>query len=123
MIWNFTDKAKLTMKNFKDEELKIYLSKISDEKLYSYNVYQIEGEGKSLFHKIEGDENTIMGLPIKNIKEYLKKLRSLKMKKHLIIGDPIEHSLSPKIHNYWFKKNDIQAIYEKKKLVLKKLKI
>tara|TARA_B100002019_G_scaffold287673_1_gene300018 strand:- start:2061 stop:2648 length:588 start_codon:yes stop_codon:yes gene_type:complete len=74
MIWNFTDKAKLTMKNFKDEELKIYLSKISDEKLYSYNVYQIEGEGKSLFHKIEGDENTIMGLPIKNIKEYLKSL-------------------------------------------------
>ena len=74
MIWNFTDKAKLTMKNFKDEELKVYLSKISDEKLYSYNVYQIEGEGKSLFHKIEGDENTIMGLPIKNIKEYLKSL-------------------------------------------------
>ena len=74
MIWNFTDKAKLTMKNFKDEELKIYLSKISDEKLYSYNVYQIEGEGKSLFHNIEGDENTIMGLPIKNIKEYLKSL-------------------------------------------------
>jgi len=74
MIWNFTDKAKLTMKNFKDEELKIYLSKISDEKLYAYNVYQIEGEGRSLFHKIEGDENTIMGLPIKNIKEYLKSL-------------------------------------------------
>ncbi len=71
MIWNYTDKAKLTMKDFKDEELKIYLSKISDEKLYAYNVYQIEGEGKSLFNKIEGDENTIMGLPIKKIKEYL----------------------------------------------------
>ena len=71
MIWNFTDKAKLTMKNFKDDELKIYLSKISDEKLYAYNVYQIEGEGRSLFQKIEGDENTIMGLPIKKIKAYL----------------------------------------------------
>ncbi len=72
MIWNFTDKAKLTMKNFKDEELIAYLAKISDEKLYAYNVYQIEGEGRSLFHKIEGDENTIMGLPIKEIKEYLR---------------------------------------------------
>ena len=71
MIWNFTDKAKLTMKNFEDDELKIYLSKISDEKLYAYNVYQIEGEGKSLFLKIEGDKDTIMGLPIKKIKEYL----------------------------------------------------
>ena len=60
------------MKNFTDEELKKYLSKISDENLYAYNVYQIEGEGRSLFHKIEGDENTIMGLPIKKIKEYLK---------------------------------------------------
>ena len=78
MIWNFTDKAKLTMKNFKDEDLKIYLSKISDENLYAYNVYQIEGEGRSLFHKIEGDENTIMGLPIKEIKKYLSKLNSLK---------------------------------------------
>ena len=74
MIWNFTDKAKLTMKNFKDEELKIYLAKISDENLYAYNVYQIEGEGRFLFNKIEGDENTIMGLPIKKIKEYLNNL-------------------------------------------------
>ncbi len=74
MIWNFTDKAKLTMKNFKDEELKNYLSKISDENLFAYNVYQIEGEGRSLFYKIEGDENTIMGLPIKKIKEYLQTL-------------------------------------------------
>ena len=71
MIWNYTDKASLTMKNFKDEDLKNYLSKISDEVLYAYNVYQIEGEGRNLFLKIEGDEDTIMGLPIKKIKEYL----------------------------------------------------
>ena len=71
MIWNHTDKAGLTMKQMTDEELKSYLSKIKDEALYAYNVYQIEGEGRSLFSKIEGDENTIMGLPIKHIKEYL----------------------------------------------------
>ena len=71
MIWNYTDKASLTMKQMSDEELKIYLAKITDEALYAYNVYQIEGEGKALFSKIEGDENTIMGLPIKKIKEYL----------------------------------------------------
>ena len=71
MIWNHTDKASLTMKQMKDEELKSYLAKIKDEALYAYNVYQIEGEGRSLFSKIEGDENTIMGLPIKQIKEYL----------------------------------------------------
>ena len=71
MIWNYTDKASLTMKHMSEEELKIYLAKISDEKLYAYNVYQIEGEGRSLFSKIEGDENTIMGLPVKRIKEYL----------------------------------------------------
>ena len=75
MIWNYTDKAKLTMKNFTDEELKTYLSKISDEALYAYNVYQIEGEGRNLFVNIEGDEDTIMGLPIKKIKEYLNSLR------------------------------------------------
>ena len=73
MIWNYTDKAKLTMKNFTEEELKQYLSKISDEDLYAYNVYQIESEGRYLFTSIEGDEDTIMGLPIKKIKEYLKK--------------------------------------------------
>ena len=72
MIWNFTDKAILTMKNFSDEDLKDYLSKLSDKNLYSYNVYQIEGIGKTLFSKIDGDENTIMGLPVKKIKEYLK---------------------------------------------------
>ena len=72
MIWNHTDKAKLTMKNFTEMELKQYLSKISDEALYAYNVYQIESEGRYLFTNIEGDEDTIMGLPIKKIKEYLK---------------------------------------------------
>ena len=71
MIWNYTDKATLIMKNFSDPELAEYLSKISDENLYAYNVYQIEGEGRNLFSSIEGDENTIMGLPIKKIKEYL----------------------------------------------------
>ena len=74
MIWNYTDKASLSMKEMLDEELKIYLSKIKDESLYAYNVYQIEGEGKNLFSKIEGDKDTIMGLPIKKIKEYLEKL-------------------------------------------------
>ena len=72
MIWNYTDKAKLKMKDLSDDELKNYLSKIPDEVLYAYNVYQIEGEGKKLFANIEGDENTIMGLPIKKIKEYIK---------------------------------------------------
>ena len=72
MIWNYTDKAVLTMKNFSEDDLKKYLSKISDEALYSYNVYQIEGEGRNLFSNIIGDENSIMGLPIIKIKEYLK---------------------------------------------------
>ena len=71
MIWNYTDKAYLTMKNFSEDELIQYLSKISDENLYAYNVYQIEGEGRTLFSRIDGDEDTIMGLPIKKIKEYL----------------------------------------------------
>ena len=71
MIWNYTDKATLTMKNFSDEELRDYLSKVSDEALYAYNVYQIEGKGRDLFSEINGDEDTIMGLPIKQIKEYL----------------------------------------------------
>ena len=75
MLWNYTDKASLTMKNLTDKQLKEYLSKISDEALYAYNVYQIEGEGRSLFSKIEGDENTIMGLPVNKIKEYLRSLR------------------------------------------------
>ena len=72
MIWNYTDKAFLKMKKFSNDELQIYLNKISDEALYSYNVYQIEGEGRSLFSKIDGDEDTVMGLPIKKILEYLK---------------------------------------------------
>ncbi len=71
MIWNYTDKAVLTMKKMSDEELKKYLEKISDESLFAYNVYQIEGEGRALFSNIEGDEDTIMGLPVKKIKEYL----------------------------------------------------
>ena len=75
MIWNYTDKASLTMKHMSEKELKIYLAKISDETLYAYNVYQVEGEGRSLFSKIEGDENTIMGLPVKKIKEYLNKYK------------------------------------------------
>ena len=75
MIWNFTDKATLTMKNFSEHELKNYLSKISDKALYAYNVYQIEGEGRKLFSKIDGDEDTIMGLPIKKIKHYLSQIK------------------------------------------------
>ena len=71
MIWNYTDKASLTMKNMTNLELEEYLNKISDEALYAYNVYQIEGEGRNLFSKIQGDENTIMGLPVEKIKEYL----------------------------------------------------
>ena len=71
MIWNYTDKAYLTMKNFSDNQLKEYLEKITDEALYAYNVYQIEGEGRNLFTSIDGDENTIMGLPIIDIKKYL----------------------------------------------------
>ena len=74
MIWNYTDKAQLTMKKMSDPDLKNYLEKITDENLYAYNVYQIEGEGRKLFSKIEGDENTIMGLPVKKIKEYLNNL-------------------------------------------------
>ena len=72
MIWNYTDKAMLKMKKFSEGQLKTYLSKINDDALYSYNVYQIEGEGRSLFSSIEGDEDTIMGLPVKKIKDYLR---------------------------------------------------
>ncbi len=75
MIWNYTEKASLTMKNFSDGDLMKYLLKITDEALYAYNVYQIEGEGRNLFSSIEGDEDTIMGLPIKQIKEYLDKIK------------------------------------------------
>ena len=75
MIWNYTEKAEMRMKNFSKEELQIYLSKISDKNLYSYNVYQIEGEGKKLFSEIKGDVDTIMGLPIKNIRKYLENVK------------------------------------------------
>jgi len=75
MIWNYTEKAEMKMKNFTKEELREYLTKISDRNLYSYNVYQIEGEGKKLFSEIKGDVDTIMGLPIKNIRQYLKNIK------------------------------------------------
>tara|TARA_Y100001936_G_C16033869_1_gene647300 strand:+ start:37 stop:624 length:588 start_codon:yes stop_codon:yes gene_type:complete len=75
MIWNHTDKATLTMKEFSDKELTKYLNKISDENLYNYNVYQIEGEGRNLFKSIDGDKDTIMGLPIRKIKQYLETIR------------------------------------------------
>jgi len=75
MIWNYTDRATLTMKYLTDEEIKIYLEKISNDILYAYNVYQIEAEGKNLFSKIEGDKDTIMGLPIRKIKDYLENLK------------------------------------------------
>ena len=75
MIWNYSDKETLNMKTFSNEELTRYLSKITDENLYAYNVYQIEAEGKNLFSEIKGDKDTIMGLPIKKIKEYLSKYK------------------------------------------------
>ena len=75
MIWNYTDKAQLTMKNMTDDDLNLYLSKISDDALYAYNVYQIEGLGRELFSKIEGNEDTIMGLPVKKIKDYLRNFK------------------------------------------------
>ena len=75
MIWKYTEKAEMRMKNFSKKELQVYLSKISDKNLYSYNVYQIEGEGKKLFSEIKGDVDTIMGLPIKNIRRYLENIK------------------------------------------------
>jgi septum formation protein len=75
MIWNYTDKASLIMKKFSEDDLKKYLSKITDDALYSYNVYQIEGEGRNLFSDIDGDKDTIMGLPVKKIKEYLNTIK------------------------------------------------
>ena len=75
MIWNYTEKAEMKMKNFTQDELEDYLNKVSDKNLYSYNVYQIEGEGKKLFSEIKGDVDTIMGLPIKNIRQYLENIK------------------------------------------------
>jgi len=77
MIWNYSDSSTLTMKKLNSEKLKAYLDRIKDVTLYSYGVYQIESEGRSLFSKIEGDEDTIMGLPIKQIKEYLSNLENV----------------------------------------------
>ena len=111
MIWNYTDTSFLTMKKFDDiQKLKSYLNKIKDEDLFAYGMYQIEAEGKSLFSKIEGDENSIMGLPVKKIIEYLKNLNE----KILSNRKSIEHSLSPLIHNFWIKKHNLDATYEKK---------
>ena len=75
MIWNYTDSSNLTMKQLNSDEIRTYLEKIKDKELYAYGVYQIEADGRSLFSKIEGDENTIMGLPVKQIKEYLKNFK------------------------------------------------
>ena len=75
MIWNYTEKAEMKMKNFTKKDLEVYLGKITDKDLYSYNVYQIEGEGKKLFSEINGDVDTIMGLPIKSIKKYLDNIK------------------------------------------------
>ena len=75
MIWNHTDASTLTMKKLNLDEIRSYLSKIKDEALYAYGVYQIEADGRSLFSKIEGDEDTIMGLPVKQIKEYFNTLK------------------------------------------------
>ena len=75
MIWNYTDAATLTMKQLNLDEIKSYLTKIRDKELYAYGVYQIEADGRSLFSKIDGNEDTIMGLPVKQIKEYLNTLK------------------------------------------------
>ena len=75
MVWNFTDSSSLTMKQLNLDQIKSYLAKIRDKELYAYGVYQIEADGRSLFSKIEGDEDTIMGLPVKQIKEYLKNFK------------------------------------------------
>ena len=108
MIWNHTDKSKLKMKNLSLEQIKTYLENIKTEILLSYGVYQIEAGGLDLFDEIEGDKNSIMGLPHKINKEILRKY---KMKRFFIIGNPISHSLSPTLHNYWFRKYNIEAEY------------
>ena len=113
MIWNYTDKAELVMKNLNDSELKNYLSKISDKNLYAYNVYQIEGEGKKLFSEINGDKNTIMGLPITKIKKVI--YRSIN-EKIFCNWKPYKSLSFPELHNFWIKKNKINAVYDKIKL-------
>ena len=110
MIWNHTDASTLTMKQLNLDEIKLYLSKIKDKELFAYGVYQIEAGGRFLFSKIEGDEDAIMGLPVKQIKGVFK---PIEMKKYLVIGNPIKHSLSPKLHNHWIRQNNIDAVYEK----------
>ena len=110
MIWHHTDKSELKMKYFKDEELIKYLERIKTETLLAYGVYQVEAEGLKLFEYIKGDQDSIMGLPIKQILNYIKQLKMNK-KSFAIIGSPIEHSLSPFLHNYWFKKYKIDGNY------------
>ncbi len=110
MIWNHTDSSELKMKNLTDEQLLNYLNKIKTETLLAYGVYQVEAEGLRLFEYIKGDHNSIMGLPIKDIINYINKYKKM-TKKYGIIGNPIKHSLSPILHNYWFKKYKIDANY------------
>ena len=103
------------MKDLREKKLKATSEKIKTDTLFAYGVYQIEADGKELFEYIKGDENSIMGLPIENNKTIFKKLQKMK-KKYAIIGNPIEHSLSPTLHNYWFKKYNIDCEYEMVKI-------
>ena len=123
MIWNYTDKSELKMKKLSDKELKSYLEEIKTETLLAYGVYQIEANGLDLFEYVKGDKDSIMGLPIKQIKEYYKKSKNMKKIKFAIIGNPISHSLSPIMHNYWFNKYKINAEYKLLKLMIMKLKV
>ena len=109
MIWNYTDSSELKMKNLSDKELSSYLSKIDTKTLLAYGVYQIEADGLELFEYVRGDNDSIMGLPIKAISNYLEQFKNEKI--FGIIGNPIKHSLSPVLHNYWFKKYNIDADY------------
>ena len=103
MIWNYTDYSELKMKNLSDEYLNKYLNKIKTETLLSYGVYQIEADGLELFEYVKGDKDSIKGIPIKEIINYINQYKKMK-KKFGIIGNPIKHSLSPVLHEYWFEK-------------------
>ena len=109
MIWNHTDKSELKMKNLSDTFLTKYLDKIRTETLLAYGVYQIEADGLGLFEYIKGDTESIMGLPIKEIINYINQYK--KWKKFGIVGNPVKHSLSPVLHNYWFEKYGLDADY------------
>ena len=110
MIWNYSETSELKMKNFSAKQLFDYLEKIKTETLLAYGVYQVEADGLELFEYIKGDTNSIMGLPIKEIITMLKNIID-NDKKFGIIGNPIDHSLSPILHNYWFQKYKIDANY------------